>query len=149
MFQPFFSYGQTIEASQTQNDLALQKISLISDLQALEAKAEQLEKPLALASAKAEIADAAWTLDRVWAKKLLQEAYELSFPSEEIRAKYRQIPIDSPPVLLSVIDRARGAVRQRVMSVSSRDAAFAEQLVQLGAKQLGRLEEHRQYAELA
>ena len=148
MFQPFFSYGQTIEASQSQNDLALQKISLISELQALEAKAGQLEKPLALASAKAEIADAVWTLDKDWAEKLLQEAYELSFPSKEVRAKYRQMPVGAL-VMWTAIDRARWAVRQRVMSIASRDAAFAEQLVQLGAKELGRFEENERFSELA
>src|SRR2546421_4520412 len=144
-----YSYGQVGNNGQSRDELEPQRISLLSELQALEARAEQLEKPLALAAAKAEVADAAWTLDRVWAKKLLQEAYELSLPSEEVRARYRQIPIDSPPVMLTATDRARLAVRRRVMSVASRDTAFAEQIVQVGAKQLGRLEEHRQYAELA
>lgn len=145
----FSSYSQFIEASQSQDDMALQKISLISDLQALEAKAGQLEKPLARASAKAEIADAAWTLDKDWAKKLLQEAYELTFPSEEIQAILRQRPIGSIPTSLSPTDRARYAVRQRMMSIASRDKTFAEQMVQTGAKQLGRSEEHQRYSELA
>ena len=46
-------------------------------------------------------------------------------------------------------DRARWAVRQRVMSIASRDASFAEQLVQHGAKELGRLEENERFSELA
>lgn len=142
-------YGQVINTSQSQDELALQRISLISDLQALEAKAGQLEKPLARASAKAEIADAAWTLDKEWAKKLLQDAYVLTFPSEEVQAILRQRPIGSIPTSLSPTDRARLAVRQRVMSIASRDKTFSEQLVQTGAKQLGRWEEHQRYSELA
>src|SRR5947209_16671504 len=148
IFQVTSSYGQVTSTGQSQDELALQRISLISELQALEAKAGQLEKPLALASAKAEIADAVWTLDKDWAEKLLQEAYELSFPSKEVRAKYRQMPVGAL-VMWTAIDRARWAVRQRVMSIASRDAAFAEQLVQLGAKELGRFEENERFAELA
>jgi hypothetical protein len=144
-----FLYGQVINISQSQDQLALQRISLISDLQALEAKAGQLEKPLALAAAKAEIADAAWTLDKDWAKKLLQEAYELTFPSVEVQAILRQRPIGSIPTSLSPTDGARLAVRQRVMSIASRDKTFAEQMVKMGAKQLGRSEEHQRYSELA
>jgi hypothetical protein len=142
------TYGQIINSNPSRDELELQRISLISDLQALEAKTEQLEKPLAQASAKAEIADVAWTLDKDWAEKLLQESYELTFPSEEVRIKYRQSPIGAL-VISSTIERARWAVRQRVMVIASRDKTFAEQLVQFGAKQLGRFEEHERYSELA
>ena len=143
-----YSYGQVGNNGQSRDELELQRISLLSELQALEARAEQLEKPLALAAAKAEVADAAWTVDRVWAKKMLREAYELSFPSEEVRARYRQMPVGAF-VMWTSVDRARWAVRQRVMSVASRDAEFAEHLVQLGAKELGRLEENERFSELA
>jgi hypothetical protein len=143
------SHAQVVNTRQSLDELALQRISLISDLQALDAKAGQLEKQLARAAAKAEIADAAWTLDTDWAKKLLQEAYELSFPSEEVQARLRQIPIDSPPFVPNAIERARDAVRQRVIGIASRDKAFAKQLAQFGAKQLGRWEEHQRYGELA
>lgn len=142
------SYAQAVNKNLSPDELALKRISLISDLQVLDAKAGQLEAALARASAKAEIADAAWTLDKDWAEKLLREAYELSLPSEEVRAKSRQRPVGAL-VMWKPADRARWAVRQRVMSIASRDAAFAEQLVQLGAKELGRLEENERFSELA
>ena len=142
------AHGQAVGVNQGRDALELKRISLISELQSLEAKAGQLEKSLARAAAKAEIADAAWTLDREWAKKLLGEAYELTFPDEEIRAKYRQMPVGAL-FMPTAADRARWDVRQRVMSIASRDAAFAEQLVQRGAKELGRLEENAQFSELA
>jgi hypothetical protein len=142
------SYGQDSGAGTEQDALALRRISLLSELQALEARAGQLKEPLALAAAKAEIADAAWTLDKDWAQGLLREAYQLTFPREEARARLRRLPAGSL-VIWSAADRARAAVRQRVMSVASRDADFAGQLVRLGAEELGGLEAHERYSELA
>lgn len=143
------SRGRTAEPAQSQTDAALRKSSLIADLQALEATAAQLDKPLARAAATAEIADAAWALDTDWAKRLLQGAYELTFPGEEAQAAMRRRPIGSLPLSLSPADRARFEVRRRVMSIASRDKAFAEELAQTGAKKLGRSEEHERYSELA
>jgi hypothetical protein len=142
------SYGQVSVTSQSRDELALERISLISDLQVLEARAGQLEKVLARASAKAEIADAAWTLDKDWAERLLREAYQLTFPSEEAQAWFRQVPVGAL-VMPTATDNARWVVRQRVMSIAGRDAAFAEELVRLGAEHLGRQEEHQRYSELA
>src|SRR5437763_13797779 len=109
-----YSYGKVGNNGQSRDELELQRISLLSELQALEARAEQLERPLALAAAKAEVGDAAWTVDRVGAKKMLREAYELSFPSEEVRARYRQMPVGALLMWTSG-DRGRWAARQRVM----------------------------------
>ena len=67
------------------DDKVVRKSLLLSDLQALEAKADKIAAPLSRARAQAEIADAAWPLDREWAKKLLREAYELILPPEEER----------------------------------------------------------------
>lgn len=142
-------YAQAIETSQAKDDIALQKLWLLSDLQGLEEKVAKLDQPLARAVAKAEIADATWALDEVRAKKLLTEAFELTFPEEEERAKLRKRPIGAPPILPTPIGRARQTIRDRVLSVASRDKAFSNQLVQLGAEQLGRLEENLRYAHLA
>lgn len=126
----------------------MQRLSLISEFQTLGARAEQLEKPLARASAKAEIADAAWTLDKDWSEKLLREAYQLTFPSEKAQAWLRQVPVGAI-VMPSASDTAGWVVRQRVLSVASRDGAFAKELVQFGAEHLGKQEETQRYAELA
>jgi hypothetical protein len=128
---------------------AAEKTALLLDLQNLNTEASSLDAPLARALAKAEIADAAWSLDREWAKKLLREAYELTFPDDEEQSKLRSRPAGAPPALPTDIDRARGDVRNRVLNVAGRDKEFADQLAQLGSKQLGSYEEHFRYASLA
>jgi hypothetical protein len=127
----------------------MEKVVLLSDLHALEAKAAQLGKPIPRALAMAEIADAAWTLDKVWAKKLLLEAYELTFPAEEERNKLRDKPVGAAPTIPTEIERARGAVRNRVLAVASRDKTFSGELAQLSALELGRQEESSRYSNLA
>lgn len=142
-------YSQSPETNQVQDETALQKLSLLSDLQLLEARVVKLDNPLARAAAKAEIADATWTLDRDWAKKLLRDAYELSLPDEEEQSKLRSRPVGAPPIIFTATDRARWKVRNRVLMVAGRDKAFADQLVQLGTEHLDRWSEHMQYADLA
>jgi len=142
-------YSQSIETNQDIEDIVLQKLLLLTDLQTLEAKSVKLDKPLARAAAKAEIADAAWTLNESWAKKLLTEAYEITFPTEEEQINFRSKPIGTPPKLPTALDRARLNVRNRALSIAGRDKTFANQLVQLSARKLGRWEEHLQYAHLA
>lgn len=141
--------GQSIKTKPADDNEGLEKILLLSDLQALEAKAEKLEKPLALALAKAEIADAAWPLDKIWAMQLLREAYERTFPEEEEQIKQRDWQAGAVPPMPTGNDRARNDVRNRVLAVAGRDKVFADQLAQLGAKQLGKYEEHFRYASLA
>jgi hypothetical protein len=63
-------------------ETALRRNLLLTDLRSLEIEVLKLDKPLARALAQAEIADAVWTLDKEWAKKLLREAYELTLPDE-------------------------------------------------------------------
>lgn len=135
-------HSQVIETNAGDDALALRKLRLLSDVQSLEVEARSLVKPLANALAKAEIADAAWTLDQAWAKKLLREAYELTFPDEEERIKLRANPVGTRPTPLIGIERAQNEVRGRVLQVASQDKAFTDQLVQLGAQQLGKYEEH-------
>src|SRR5947209_12258816 len=94
-------------------DLNLKRLSLISSLQGLDAQSLKLNKPLALALAKAEIADAAWSLDRVWAKKLLREAFELTFPEDEERRMLRNRPIGAPPTIPTADEVGRNSVRNR------------------------------------
>ncbi len=131
------------------DEVSIKKLELLADLQALNAKVVKLDGPLARALAKAEIADAAWTLDQDWAKKLLKEAYGLTFPTEEERSRLRNVAIGAAPVLPNATDRARNEVRNRIFSIAGRDRAFANQLAQLGADELGRSEQQFRYARLA
>jgi len=142
--------GQSVTTEQSKGDsFVVEKSTLLSELQNLHTESTRLESPLARALAKAEIADAAWTLDQEWAKTLLRDAYELTFPDEEEQSKLRNKPAGAPPPPPTDTDRARGDVRNRVLSVAGRDKAFADQLAQLGARQLGSYEEHFRYASLA
>jgi hypothetical protein len=109
----------------------------------------KLGTPLERALAKAEIADAAWVLDQTWAKKLLREAYEDTLPGEEEQTKLRNRSIGTAPTIPTANDVSRSSIRNRVLAIASRDKAFADQLAQLGAQALGKLEEHYNYANLA
>jgi hypothetical protein len=65
------AYSQT--ASKTDNDNSLQNAVLLSDVKTLALEIPKLDSPLARALANAEIADAAWTLDQNWARRLLKD----------------------------------------------------------------------------
>lgn len=127
----------------------MKKLLLVNELQSLNAKSLKLDQPLARALAKAEIADAAWTLEREWAKGLLREAYELTFPDEDEQRKLREQPVGTEPTLLTGVARARSDVRFRILGIAGRDKKFGDQLIRLGAETLGRIEEHTTYTTLA
>lgn len=131
------------------NDAEIRRLALISDLQFLASDALNLREPLARASAQTEVADAAWTLDRAWAKKLLRDAYEMTLPPEEDQTKLRNRPAGSPPIPPTPESRARDRVRRRILTVASREKAFGEELTQLGAQKLGKYEEQLRYSEFA
>jgi hypothetical protein len=145
----FPSNGQYSKPALSNDDVTLERLGLIFDLQGLEAKSLKLDTPLARSLAKAEIADAAWTLDQAWAKKLLREAYDLTFPAEEDQIGLRNKPIGAPPLIPTGSEIAQNGVRRRVLEIAARDKAFADELVQLGAERLGKQKEHYMYAELA
>lgn len=131
------------------DDGEIKRLSLLSDLQFLASDSSNLNNPLARAAAQAEVADAAWALDRAWAKSLLREAYELTLPPEEEQAKLRAKPVGAPPVFPSSEGRAQRALRRRILEVANRDKAFGEELTQLGAQKLGKYEEQLGYAQSA
>lgn len=142
--------SQFIETKPSNDDtVLLEKSLLLFALQALETKAVNLDEPLARALGKAEIAAAAWKFDQAWAKRLLQEAYELTLPKEEERIRLRGKPVGAVPTLPSASDRARSDVRNRVLAIARRDKSFADKLARLGAEQLGKYEKHFRYARLA
>jgi hypothetical protein len=142
-------HAQSVEPGQGQEDKALQKLSLISELQGLAARSLKLEKRMAEALAKVEIADAAWTLDEAWAKKLLREAYELTLPSESSLSRLRALPVGGPIVIGTAETRGRWAVVARLMRVARRDQSFADELMQEYGKRLGRQEQQMWYADMA
>jgi hypothetical protein len=142
--------GQSGQKNQTidSEEVLIERNSLLSDLQTLESRARKLES-LPRASAKAEIADAAWTLDREWSKRLLREACELTFPDEEEQLKLRSRPVGSAPTFSGSNQIARDLIRNRVLEIASRDKALAGQLAQLSEKSLGKLEALYLYSNLA
>jgi tetratricopeptide (TPR) repeat protein len=143
--------GQSVQKNQTNGNseaVLVERSLLLSDLQALESRARKLVR-LPRASAKAEIADAAWTLDREWSKKLLREACELTFPDEEEQLKLRSRPIGAAPTSPSSNQIARNAIRNRVLESASRDKALTDELAQLSEKALGKLEALYLYSNLA
>jgi hypothetical protein len=140
--------GQAVAPQPGKSDAASQKIWLLFELQNMESDSATLN-PLPRAVAKAEISDAAWTLDQAWAKKQLREAYELTFPDQEEQDRLRSVPLGAAVTLLSNIEIIREEIRNRILNVASRDKAFADELAQLSAQHLGRQEEQRRYASLA
>ena len=123
--------------------------ALLAELRALGSESKELLKPLEAASAKAEIADAAWTLDREWAKSLLREALALTFPAEVDRARLRERPVGAPIQLGPAEDGARGRVRDRLFRIAARDREFSRELNETAGRELGRVEETSRYTSMA
>lgn len=123
--------------------------TLLADLRALEAESKELRAPLDVASAKAEIAAATWALERERAKRLLREALPLTFPEEVYRAKQREHAVGARLQMGPLEDRARALVRGRIMKIASADPAFARELADTTARELGVVEEVELYTQLA
>lgn len=141
-----FAYSQT-NSKQDKND-DLQKIVLLSDVKTLAIEIPKLDGSLARALANAEIADAAWTLDRSWAKNLLKEAYQLTYLTDEELRKIGPEPPGTPPRPPTAISRARDEVRRRIMSVARRDRVFADQLIVYSSSHLTKDDRQMMYAQL-
>lgn len=121
--------------------VAPRREALLADLRALEADAKELLKPLDAASARAEVAAAAWSLDREWAKTLLREALALTFPEEVDRAKVRARPIGAELQYGPAENGARGRIRRRVFQIAARDRDFSRELSETTGRELGKVEE--------
>jgi len=139
-----FAYSQT---SLKQDD-ALQKMALLADVKTLAIEIPKLDGSLARALANAEIADAAWMLDRKWAKSLLKDAYQLTYLSEEELRKVGPEPRGTPPRPPTAIGRARAEVRRRILSVARRDKVFADQLIVDSSAHVSKDDRQMMYAQL-
>lgn len=142
-------HAQSTPAPTKPDDFLQQRLALLSDLQGLTARAKQLEKPLARATAETEIADAAWALDRELAKELLRDAYALTFPEEAEQERLRKVPVGAQPQMPSPLANARSAIRRAVLKIASRDKAFANELARSAVGNLGLYDAHMSYASLA
>ena len=142
-----FCYSQT--APKRSGDEALQKLTLMSDVKTLALEVPKLDGQLARALAQAELADAAWTLDRTWAKNALREAYRLTYPTADEQSKIGPEPPGAPPRPPTAIGRARSEVRRRVLSVARRDKAFADELILESSKNVSKDDRQMMYAQLA
>ena len=91
------SYSQTVNSQPDDDEKALRKVALLSDLKTLAIEIPNIDGSLARALADAEIADAAWLPDRGWAKTLLKEAYQFTYPSDEELAKSPPRPVGAEP----------------------------------------------------
>lgn len=141
------AYAQT--DARPDQDAALRKLALLSDVKTLAVEVAKLDGALARSMAEAEVADAAWTLDRDWAKSILKEAYRLTYPTEEEQSKFQQERPGTAPRQRTEIDRARSDVRRRILSVARRDKPFADQLIVDGSAHMTKDDRQLTYGQLA
>lgn len=141
-----FAYSQTIPKQVKDDDL--QKMALLSEVKTLAIEIPKLDGSLARALASAEVADAAWTLDRNWAKSLLKEAYQLTYLTEEELRQIGPEPPGTPPRPPTAISRARADVRRRILSIARREKAFADQLIADSSAHVTKDDRQMMYAQL-
>jgi tetratricopeptide (TPR) repeat protein len=146
----YYSQDQDSAKRLSNNDeREIQRLIWLHDLKVLETESMKLDGPLARALTKGEIAAAAWSLDETWSKRLLREAFELTFPAEEDQAKLRGRPVGASPVPPTSADRARSETCRRLLQIAGRDRSFANELAQLSKEKLGSYEAHLTYTSLA
>ena len=126
----------------------LQKAVLLADVRTLALEIPKLDGPLARGLASAEIADAAWMLDRNWSKSLLREACQLTYLTEEEQRQIGPEPPGTPPRPPTAISRARTDVRKRILSVARRDTVFADQLLHDSSARLTKDDRQMMYGQL-
>jgi hypothetical protein len=145
----FAARAQTRVAEKSTYEIQQKRLELFSEIQVLATRAKQLDKPLARALAEAEIADAAWWIDREMAKELLREAFLATFPDEAEQLTLRQRPVGAALKMPTPHDTAGASVRSRVMKVVVRDKSLAEELTHIAREKLGAYDAHRAYSSLA
>ena len=131
-----------------ETDPELQRAVLLSEVRTLALEVPKLDDLLSRALANAEIADAAWTLDRQWAKSLLTEAYHLTYLTEDERRSIGSEPPGTAPRPPTALARARIDVRKRIVSVARRDKAFADHLLGSSSTYITKDERQMMYAQM-
>lgn len=126
----------------------LLKAALLGDLKTLALEVPKLDGALARAAASAEIADAAWTLDRKWAEQLLIEAYELTYLSDEELRNIGPEPPGTPPRLPTSLGLSRDYVRRRILTIAQRERTLASQLMIDSAGHVTKDDRQMMYAQL-
>ena len=140
--------ASSVHAQTTSTDKDVLKAVLLGDLKTLALEIPKLDGPLARATAGAEIADAAWTLDRKWARKLLQDAYVLTYLSEEELRQIGPEPPGTAPRRPTAIGRSRNDVRGRILSVARREPNLARQLITDSTDHVTKDDRQMMYAQL-
>ncbi|HET8783654.1 MAG TPA: hypothetical protein VFM63_14610 [Pyrinomonadaceae bacterium] len=121
---------------------------MLSEVKTLALEIPKLDSSLARAKAGAEIADAAWTLDRKWSKTLLKDAYALTYLTEDEQRRIGAEPPGTPPRQPTMLTRARSEVRKRILSVARRDKTFANQLLTDTSARLTKDDRQMSYAQV-
>ena len=146
---PFLSQSikpPATKGESTQADLAAEKESLLGELRILDGETVKFNDPLTVALMRTEIGDAAWQVDRNWAKKLLRRSFELTLPAADQK---QDRPAGSVPPMPNAADRSRQKVRHRILAIVRQDKEFADELIRLEAERLGAFEKQFTLAVLA
>lgn len=131
----------------TQDDITRERVALIGELRSLEVDSRRFADPLAEAMAKAEIADAAWDLDRAWAKELLLAAFTLALPKPSLTEAEKRPGIK--PIFPGPVERFRLKTRMRVLNVARRDKDLVKEMLCLEGERTGSQGRHFAAAGLA
>lgn len=144
----FVALPQSRMVPNVDHDLTSERISLLFELRSLEKETLRFNDSVSEGLAKIEIADAAWELDRDWAKTLIRAAYEFTLPKKDQRNEEKS-PAGSAPPWPNAADRTRWKVRYRALDVARRDKDFANELLQMAEERLGAYGRHFAAASLA
>lgn len=132
--------GQAAKNTPDDGEAETRRLLLLDEIRSLAADSSKLLAPLAQAAAEAEVADAAWSLDRELAERLLRDAYRRTLPKEGEVSKRNAQAGAVQSLWASPEGRALLAVRARVMAVASRDEKLAEGILREGAESVSKLE---------
>ena len=131
--------GQAAKNTPDDGAAEARRLLLLNEIRSLAADSAKLLAPLAQAAAEAEVADAAWSLDRELAERLLRDAYRRTLPKEGQGAKVTQAGA-SQSLWASPEGRARLNVRSRVLAVASRDEKLAEEILRESEERVAKSE---------
>ena len=145
----YSAFSQESNLSGNAEETTLRKQIVLSELKSLALELPKIDGLFQRAFAGAEIADAAWELDRAWAQELLRGAYKLTYPAKEELDKISSSTVVNTPQQPNSVEGERSDVRNRIFSIARRDKAFANQLINEASKHAGSREQQSAYSTLA